>query len=125
MELTRSTKSKINENENGENVPHLEIIKVVLLHCNIVSNNYQQKSRILNTFFPNELFGQLLDTSFKNVIFLKTFNSEFSYNEVRFTNQNSSSLEIEDKINITLVIKYRVKYKKLQAVQFNLEIKYL
>ena len=56
------------------------------------------------TFVPNKLFGQLLDISPKNFLFLKTFDSEFSYIEVWFTDQNSKPLEIEDKINVNLVI---------------------
>ena len=104
MKLLGSTKSKITKDENGENVPHLEITEVVLIHCNIVNNNYQQDSRVLYTFVPNKSFGQLLDISSKNFIFLKSFNLEFSYIEVWFTDQNSKPLEIEDKINITLVI---------------------
>ena len=67
-------------------MPHLEITEVVLVHCNIVNNNYQQDSRVLYTFIPNKSFVQLLDTS-KNFIFLKTFNSEFSYIGVWFTEQ--------------------------------------
>ena len=58
--------TKIAKNENGENVPHLEINEVVLVHCNIVKNNYQQDSRVLHTFVPNKSFGQLLDISPKN-----------------------------------------------------------
>ena len=85
-------------------MPHLEITQVVLIHGNIVSNDYQQDSRVLHIIIPNKSFGQLLDTSPKNFIFLKTFNSEFSYIEVWFTDQSSKPLEIEDKINITLVI---------------------
>ena len=104
MKLLGSTKSKIIENENGENVPNLEITEVVLVHCNIVNNNYQQNSRVLYTFVPNKLFFQLLDTSPKNFIVLKTFDSEFSFIEVWFTDQNSSPLEIEDNIIIILVI---------------------
>ena len=104
MKLLGSTKNKITENENGENVPHFEITEAVLIHCNIVNNDYQQDSRVLYTFVPNKSFGQLLNISLKNFIFLKTFNSEFSYIEVWFTDQNSKQLEIEDKINITLGI---------------------
>ena len=104
MKLLGSTKSKITKNENGENMPHLEITEVVLIHCNIVNNDYQQDSRVLYTFVPNKSFGQLLDISPKNFICLKTFYSEFSYIEVWFTDQTSKRLEIEDKINITLVI---------------------
>ena len=100
MKLLGSTKSKINKNENGENVPYLEITEVVLIYCNVVNNSYQQNSRILYTFVPNKLLGQLLDISPENFIFLETVDSEFSYIEVWFTDQNSNSLEIEDKINI-------------------------
>ena len=104
MKLLVSTKSKITKNENGENSPYLEIIEVVLIHCNVVNNSYQQNSRVLYTFLPNKSFGQLLDISPESFIFLKTFDSEFLYIEVWFTDQNSNPLEIEDKINITLVI---------------------
>ena len=104
MKSLRSTKSNITKDENGENAPHSDITKVVLVHCNIVNTNYQHDSRVLYTFVLNKSFGQLLDVSLKNFIFLKTFNSEFSYIEVWFTDQNSKPLVIEDKINITLVI---------------------
>ena len=62
------------------------------------------QEKVLYTFVTNKLFGQLLDISSTNFIFLKTFNSKFSYIEVWFTDQNYKLLEIEDKINITLVI---------------------
>ena len=57
MKLLGNTKSKITKDENGENVPHLEIAKAVLMHCNIVNNNYQQDSTVLYAFIPNEAFG--------------------------------------------------------------------
>ena len=66
MKLLGSTKSKVTKNENGENVPQLEIAEVVLIHCNIVNNDYQQDSRVLYTFVPNESFVQLLNISPKN-----------------------------------------------------------
>ena len=69
MKLLGITKSKINKGENGENMPHLEITKLVLIHCNIVNNDYQQGSRVLYTFVPNKSFGQLVDNSLKNVYF--------------------------------------------------------
>ena len=121
MKFLGSTKSKINKDKNGEDVPHLEITEKVLIHCNIANNDYQQDSRVLYIFVPNKSFGQLLDISREKFIFLKTFNLEFSYIEVRFTDQNSKPLEIEDKINIALVINESVKYKKWQDIQFNLE----
>ena len=64
---------------------HLEITEVVIVHCNIVNKGCQQDSRILYIFVPNKSFGQILDISPKNVIFLKTFDSKFSYIEVWFT----------------------------------------
>ena len=66
MKLLESTKSKTTKNENGEYVPHLQITEVVLIHCYIVNNDYQQDSRILYTFVPNKSFAQLLDISPKN-----------------------------------------------------------
>ena len=85
-------------------MPHLENAEVVLVHCNIANNNYQQNTRVLYIFVPNETFGQLLDISPKTFIFLKTFDSQFLYIEVWLTDQISKPLEIEDKANITLVI---------------------
>ena len=108
MKLLGSTENKITKDKNGENVPHLEITEVVLVHCNIVNNDYQQDSRVLYTFVPNKPFGSLLDISPTNHIFLKTFNSEYNEFEVWFTDQNSQPLEIEDKINLTMVIKWRL-----------------
>ena len=107
MKLLGSTKSKIKKDKNGKNVPNLEITEVVLVNCNIANDNYQQKSRVLYAFVPNNSFDQLLDISQKNVYFKKNFrilDSEFSYIKVWFTDQNSNPLEIEYKINITLII---------------------
>ena len=104
MKLLGSTESKITTDKNGENVPHLEITEVMLVHCNILNNDYQQDLRVLYTFVLNKSFGQLLDISPKKFIILKTFNSEFSYIEVFFNDQTSKLMEIEGKINITLVI---------------------
>ena len=104
MKILGSTKSKIIKNENGENEPHLETTEVILVHCNIVSNNSWQYSRILYTFVPIKLFGQLFDISSKNFNFLKIFDSKFLYIKVWFTDQNPKPLEIENQINITLII---------------------
>ena len=105
MKLLGSTKNKITEDKNGENVPHLKITEVVLVHCNIANNDYQQDSRVLHTFVPNKPFGSLLEISPTNHIFLKTFNSEYSEIKVWLTDQNSKPLEIEGRINLTMVIK--------------------
>ena len=98
MKLLGSTKSKITGEKNGEN-------ELVLIHCNIVNNIYQQNSRTLYTFVPNKPFGSLLEISPTNHIFLKKINSEFQEIKIWFTDQNNNPLEVEDKINITLIIK--------------------
>ena len=105
MKLLGSTESKITKDKNGENVPHLEIVKLVLVHCNLVNTDYQQDSRILYSFVPNKTFGSLLEISPTNQVFLKTFNSEFEEVKIWFTDQTSKPLELEDKINVTLIIK--------------------
>ena len=97
MELLGSTESKITNDKNGENVPHLEIVELILINCNLVNNNYHQNSRILYTFVSNKPFGSLLEISPPNHIFLKTFNSVFQEIKVWFTNQNSRPLEVEDR----------------------------
>ena len=105
IKLLGSTENKITKDKNGEDVPHLEITEVVLVHCNIVNNDYQQYSRVLYTFVPNKPFGSLLEISPTNHIFLKTFNSEYDEIIVWFTDQNSQPLEIEDRINLTMGVK--------------------
>ena len=105
IKLLGSTENKITKDKNGENVLHLEITEVLLVHCNIVNNDYQQDSRVLYTFVPNKALASLLEISPTNHVFLKTFNSEFQGIKVWFTDQNSQPLEIEDRINLTMVIK--------------------
>ena len=60
MKLLGNTKNKITKDRNDENIPHLEITEVVLVHCNIANNDYQQDSRVLYTFVPNKPFSRLL-----------------------------------------------------------------
>ena len=105
MKLLGSAKNKITKDKNGENVPHLEITEVVLVHCNIVNNDYQQDSRVLYTFVPSKSFGSLLDISPSNHIFLKTINSEYDEIIVWLNDQNNKPLEIEDRLNLTLAVK--------------------
>ena len=111
MKILGSTENKKTKDKNGENVPHLEITEVVLVHCNIANNDYKQNSRVLYTFVPNKPFVSLLETSPINHVFLKTSNSEYDEIEVGFTDQNCWPLEIEDKTNLTLVIKWKFKNK--------------
>ena len=105
MKLLGSTENKITKDKNGENVPLSEVAELVLVHCNFVNNDYQQDSRILYGFVTNKTFGSLLEISPTNDAFLKTFNSEFQEIKVWFTDQTSKPLELEDKINVTLIIK--------------------
>ena len=78
MKLLVNIKKKITKDENGQNMPHLDITEVISVHSNIVNNDYQQESRVVYTFVPNKLFGELLDISPANFILLKTFNLEIS-----------------------------------------------
>ena len=105
MKVLGSTESKITKDKNGENVTHFEVVELVLIHCNLVDNDYQQNSRILFTFTPDKSLGSLLQISPPKNVFLKTFNSESQKIKVWFTDQNSKPLEVEDQINLTLVIK--------------------
>ena len=105
MKLLGSTENKTTKDKNDENAPHFEITELVLVNCNIVNNDYQQDSRVLYMFVPSKPFGSLLDISRTNHIFLKTFNSEYDEIIVWFTDQNSQPLEIEDRINLTMVVK--------------------
>ena len=82
MELLGSTEKVIAKNKNDENVPRLKIVDVLLIHCNIVSNNYQQASKVLFTFVPDKQFGKLINISPHSLTMLKTTNSEFSFTEV-------------------------------------------
>ena len=67
--LLGSTKSKITNDENGKNVPYLEITEVTLIHCNIFNNTYEKDSKVLYILVPNKSFGKLLDISPNNLIF--------------------------------------------------------
>ena len=71
MKLLESTKDIIDADKNGKNVPRLENVEVVLVHCNLVNNSYQQASRVLFTFVPNKQYGQLISISPKSLIFFK------------------------------------------------------
>ena len=104
MKLLGSTKDIIDSDKNSENVPRLENVEVVLVHCNLVNNSYQQASRVLFTFVPNKQYGQLIRISPKSLIFLKTMNVEFLEIEVLFTDQINNALQIEDNVNISSII---------------------
>ena len=104
MRLLGSLTDTIDGDKNSELVPKLESVDLVLVHCNLVNNSYQQASKVLFTFVPNEKYGQLITISPNSLIMLKTINTEFSFIEIWFTDQDNRSLEIEDSVNILLII---------------------
>ena len=104
MKLLGSTEDTIDADKNSENVPKLENVEVVLVHCNLVNNGYQQNSRVLFTFVTTKQYDQLITISSHSLVFLKTMNTDFSEIEVWFTDQNNNVLEIEDNVNISLII---------------------
>ena len=104
MRLLGSTKKVVDTDENSENVPKLESVEVVLVHCNLVKNDYQHSSKVLCSFVLNKQFGQLINISEQSLIMMNTVNTEFSYVEVWFADQTSKALEIEDSVNLTLII---------------------
>ena len=104
MKLLGSIKDIIDSNKISENVSKLENVEVVLVHCNLVNNSYQQHSRVLFTFVPTKRYDQLISISPHSLVFLKTMNMDFSEIETWFTDQNNNALEIEDNVNIFLII---------------------
>ena len=91
MKLLGSTKKDVDKDKNGENVPKLEYAEVVLVHCNLVKNDYQHASNVLFTFVPNTQFSQLINILPHSLIMMNTVNIEFSSVEVWFTDQVSKS----------------------------------
>ena len=85
-------------------MPKWESAEVVLIHCNLVNNNYQQASKVSFTFVPNKQFGQLINIVPYSLTMLSTTNTEFLFIEVWVTDQNSKPLEIEDSVSLTLII---------------------
>ena len=104
MKLLGSTKKDVDKDKNGENVPKLESVEVILVHSNLVKNDYQHTSKVLFTFFPDKEFGQLINISRHSLTMMYTINTEFSSIDVWFADQASKPLEIEDHVNLTLII---------------------
>ena len=104
IQLLGSSKKDVDQNKDGEAGPKLEFLDVVSVHTNLISNNYQQASKVLFTFVPDKQFGQLIIITPHSPIMLKTTNAEFPFIEIWFTDQNNKPLEIEDDVNITVII---------------------
>ena len=104
MKLLGSTKKDVDSDKNSKNVPKLESVEVVLVHWNLVKNDYQHTSKVLFSFVPNKQFGQLIDISPHSLTMINAVNTDFSFAEVWFRDQISKALEIEDNVNLTLII---------------------
>ena len=104
MKLLGSTKKDVDSDKNSENVPKLESVEVVLVHCNLVKNDYQHTSKVLFSFVLNKQFGQLINISPHSLTMMNTINTDFSFAEVWFTDLTNKALEIEDIVNFTLII---------------------
>ena len=98
----------VDTNKNGKNVPGLEKVHSVLLQCNLVHNDYLQNSKLLYTFVPNNAFDQLLSIQPQELMRSKTTNSIFDYIEIWCTDQDNNHLQIEDKVNVSLIIQSRL-----------------
>ena len=94
----------IDTNKNGKDIPELEQVDSVLLHCNIVQNGYLQKSKLLYEFVPEKTFGKLISVQPTVLIRYKTRDSIFDYIEIWFTDQDNKPMQIEDKLSVALVI---------------------
>ena len=103
----------IDQNKNGVIVPELEQVHSVLVHCNIVHNDYLQNSKLLYSFVPGNAFRQLLSIQPKALIQSKTIDSIFDYIETWFTDQNNDSLQIEDSVSVALIIQRRDFFNQL------------
>ena len=110
----------IDKIKNGENTPRFAVFEVVLVQCNLVDNQYPQKPEVLYTFVSYKFYAYLLNVEPSNLVFLKTYDTDFDEIIITFTDQNSRPLEIEDKVNLTLLlikrndlIFYRTKNKKM------------
>ena len=104
MKLLGSAKKVVDKDKDGENVSKLESVEFVLVHCNLVKNDYQHTSKVLFTFVPNKQFWQLINISPHSLTMMNAFNAEFSSVEIWFTDQASKALEIEGNVNLTLII---------------------
>ena len=86
MKLLRSAKRNVDKDKDGEDVPKLESVDVVLVHCNLVNNSYHQAPKVLFTFVPNKQFGQLITISPHSLTMPKTTNKEFQSIQLWFIN---------------------------------------
>ena len=104
MKTLGSAKKDVDKDKDGETVPKLKSVEVVLVHCNLVKNDYQYTSKVLFSFVRNKQFGQLINTSTHSLTMINTANTEFSLVEVWFTDQASKALEIDDNVKLAIIL---------------------
>ena len=104
MRLFGSKKEDVDSDKSSKNVPKLKSDEVVLVHCNLVKDDYQHTLKVIFSFVPNKQFGRLINISLHSLTMMNTVNTEFSSVEVWFIDQASKALEIEDNVNFTLII---------------------
>ena len=80
------------------------MVEVDLIQWNLVDDHYQQRYEILYTFRPNKSYVYLLNIESSKLLLLKNYSTEFDKIIITFTDQKSRALEIEDKVNLTLLI---------------------
>ena len=104
MKLLGSKKRDVDKDKDGETVPKLESVEVVLVHCNLVKNDYQHTSKVFFSFVSNKQFGQLINISPHSLTMMNTVNTQFSFADVSFTDQASKTLEIGRNVNLMPII---------------------
>ena len=117
--LFGSTEKNNWKKKKPRKIPSIEVVEVVLVQRNLVDNLYQQKSEVLYFFTPDKSDANLLNVEPSNLVFLKTYNSEFDDIIITFTDQNGRPLEIEDNLNLTLLInieKHALRLKQCDVI---------
>ena len=104
--LEESIKQNADKGKDGENVPILESVELVLVRCNLVKNDYQLTLKVLLTFVPNKQFGQLINISPRSLMMMSTVNAAFFFFFVKawFTDHVSKAVEIEDNVNLVQIV---------------------
>ena len=104
MKLFASKRKLSNTIKNEENVPNLEVVELVLVQCNLIDNQCKQKSELLQTFRPNKSYVYLLNVGPSNLVFLKSYSTEFYEIIITFTDQNDRPLEIKGSLTLLINI---------------------
>ena len=103
--IVRKYKEDVDKDKDVENIQtKLEYVEILFVHCKLFKNDYHYTSKVLFTFVPSKQFGQFINISPHSLMMMSTVNTDFSSVKVWFTDQVSKALEIEDKVNLTLIV---------------------